>query len=149
MLGDDVMVFSRFVRGIKETNNLHRAYLEAPEFIQLVKYASSLHGIFSGVVKLTIKGHTSFVHLPSEMLEAVMEAGKKGLAIQRFKGLGEMNSEQLWETTLNPLTRRLLKVKVGSQDDAEEVFSTLMGSVVEPRRDFIQANALNVMNLDV
>ncbi|MES2215213.1 MAG: DNA topoisomerase (ATP-hydrolyzing) subunit B [Pseudomonadota bacterium] len=148
-LNEGKVIFTRFVRGIKESNVLSRSYLEAPEFIQLTKYAAPLCSMFQGVVKLTVKGQKTDIHLPSEMLNSILEAGKKGLTIQRFKGLGEMNSEQLWETTLNPLTRRLLQVKVGDQDAAEEVFSTLMGSVVEPRRDFIQANALNVVNLDV
>jgi len=148
-LNGEKVEFSRLVRGIKELHILHRAQVDAPEFMQLARRASALQSAFKGVAKLTIKGVTTNINLPSELLDIVIEAGKKGLGIQRFKGLGEMNSEQLWETTLNPETRRLLQVKVGETDDAEEVFSTLMGSVVEPRRDFIQSNALNVVNLDV
>ena len=83
------------------------------------------------------------------MLEIITENGKKGLGIQRFKGLGEMNAEQLWETTLDHSKRTLLQVKVSDIDGAEEIISTLMGSVVEPRKDFINANALNVVNLDI
>jgi len=83
------------------------------------------------------------------MLEIIIENGKKGLGIQRFKGLGEMNAEQLWETTLDHSKRTLLQVKVSDIDGAEEMISTLMGSVVEPRKDFINANALNVVNLDI
>ncbi len=86
--------------------------------------------------------------LPLTLLEHIIDIAKKGISLQRFKGLGEMNAEQLWETTLNPANRTLLKVKIGEMDNAEEVFSTLMGNVVEPRRDFIQQNALNVVNLD-
>jgi DNA gyrase subunit B len=82
-------------------------------------------------------------------MDAVTEAGKKGVTINRYKGLGEMNPEQLWETTLDPQVRSLLQVKVSHADEAEEIFSTLMGDVVEPRREFIQDNALNVANLDV
>ena len=86
---------------------------------------------------------------PSELLEAVLAIGRKGLSIARYKGLGEMNAEQLWETTLDPDHRILLQVKVEDADVTDEIFTRLMGDVVEPRREFIQENALNVANLDV
>jgi len=86
---------------------------------------------------------------PSELLEAVFAAGRKGLSISRYKGLGEMNAEQLWETTLDPANRSLLQVTVDQADVTDEIFTRLMGDVVEPRREFIQENALNVANLDV
>ncbi|MGE5722206.1 MAG: DNA topoisomerase (ATP-hydrolyzing) subunit B [Sphingomonadales bacterium] len=89
------------------------------------------------------------VRRPSELLDGILAAGRKGLSIQRYKGLGEMNAEQLWETTLDPGNRSLLQVEVAQADVADEIFTRLMGDVVEPRREFIQENALNVANLDV
>ncbi|MDQ3075335.1 MAG: DNA topoisomerase (ATP-hydrolyzing) subunit B [Pseudomonadota bacterium] len=95
------------------------------------------------------KGKSIPVTRPSELLDAVLAAGRKGLSIQRYKGLGEMNAEQLWETTLDPANRSLLRVEVPQADIADEIFTRLMGDVVEPRREFIQDNALSVANLDV
>jgi DNA gyrase subunit B len=95
------------------------------------------------------KGKPIAVTRPSELLDAVLAAGRKGLSIQRYKGLGEMNAEQLWETTLDPANRSLLRVEIAQADVADEIFTRLMGDVVEPRREFIQDNALSVANLDV
>ena len=86
---------------------------------------------------------------PIGLLEAVMQEGEKGLSLQRYKGLGEMNADQLWETTLDPDARTLLQVKIEHMEEADEIFAKLMGDVVEPRRQFIQDNALQVENLDV
>jgi DNA gyrase subunit B len=100
-------------------------------------------------VEAETKGKPVTVTRPSELLDAVLAAGRKGLSIQRYKGLGEMNAEQLWETTLDPANRSLLRVEVAQADVADEIFTRLMGDVVEPRREFIQDNALSVANLDV
>ena len=145
----DSIEFYRFVRGVRISKMLHRAQAESPEFVQVNKIGSALKNLFIGGCKITIKGQNYNLLTPSKLLALIIDLGKKGLAIQRFKGLGEMNAEQLWETTLDSTKRTLLQVKVGDVDEAEQVISTLMGSVVEPRRDFINANALNVTNLDV
>ena len=100
-------------------------------------------------ITLTAKDKEHQITGPVALVDTVMELGRKGVGIQRYKGLGEMNPNQLWETTLDQNARTLLQVKVSHADDAEEVFSTLMGDMVEPRRDFIQNNALKVANLDV
>jgi DNA gyrase subunit B len=94
-------------------------------------------------------GNKGAITRPSELLEAILIAGRKGLSISRYKGLGEMNAEQLWETTLDPDHRSLLRVEIDQADLADDIFTKLMGEVVEPRRDFIVENALNVANLDV
>ena len=94
------------------------------------------------------KGET-LVARPSQLLDAILAVGRKGLSIQRYKGLGEMNAEQLWETTLDPQNRSMLVVQADQADVADAIFTQLMGDVVEPRREFIQQNALNVANLDV
>ncbi|WP_341752493.1 MULTISPECIES: DNA topoisomerase (ATP-hydrolyzing) subunit B [unclassified Candidatus Tisiphia] len=141
--------FFRFVRGQKESKFLLKEQLESFEFTQLAKSFIPLVDLFIEPTKLLIKNQEYIITLPSMLLNYILESGKKGIAIQRFKGLGEMNSDQLGETTLDPERRTLLQVKVHEQDSAEVIFSTLMGDIVEPRRQFIQANALNVINLDV
>jgi DNA gyrase subunit B len=109
----------------------------------------SLRRTYDRLATLAARDKTWPITGPTSLVEAVMELGRRGIEVTRYKGLGEMNPEQLWETTLDPEVRALLQVRVSHADSAEETFSTLMGDLVEPRRDFIQANALSVANLDV
>lgn len=148
-INDTSIEFFRYVRGVKIVKSLYLEQVESPDFIALNKIGQQLERYFIGKCVLNVKNQKYEVDRPTVLLNLIIENGKKGLMVQRFKGLGEMNSEQLWETTLDHNKRTLLQVKVNDIDDAEEIISTLMGGVVEPRRDFINANALNVSNLDV
>lgn len=142
--------FIRTQRSITETFNLNLDIIASKAFMDLVKAAEPIYNLFlKTAVVLKIKEQIFTCYSPSEVMKALFSTAKKGLYIQRFKGLGEMNAEQLWETTLDPQTRTLLKVRVLDVDAAETMFSTLMGDMVEPRREFIQDNALKVSNLDI
>ncbi|HWI26988.1 MAG TPA: DNA gyrase subunit B, partial [Stellaceae bacterium] len=142
-------VLTRTRHGVTERRVLDAALLRSAEARRLDERTEDLQEVYSKPGKLVAKEKEITVTGPSELVEAVMELGPKKGDIQRYKGLGEMNPDQLWETTLNPDARSLLQVKVPHTDVAEETFSTLMGDLVEPRRDFIQQNALEVANLDV
>ncbi len=145
----DGWVFSRCLRGVTETHAVDAAIVRSAEARRLHEMAASLRETYASAATLLAKDKEIPVTGPVALATQVMDLGKKGIAIQRYKGLGEMNPEQLWETTLDPEARSLLQVRVAQADEAEQVFSTLMGDVVEPRRDFIQTNALKVANLDV
>jgi DNA gyrase subunit B len=123
--------------------------LRSAEVHWLAERAEALAGRFGTPAELKLDQQTVSVAGPASAYERIMAQGRRGLSIQRFKGLGEMNPDQLWETTLDPAVRSMLQVKVGDSEDAAQVFSTLMGDVVEPRREFIVGNALKVANLDV
>ncbi|WP_342225722.1 DNA topoisomerase (ATP-hydrolyzing) subunit B [Rickettsia endosymbiont of Urophora cardui] len=141
--------FFRFSRGLKERKILLREQLESFEFINISKLALTIFDVFNKQLKLVVKNQEFDILTPRILLNTIIDCGKKGISVQRFKGLGEMNSDQLWDTTLDPKKRTLMQVRVAEVDEAEGIFSTLMGDVVEPRRQFIQSNALNVVNLDV
>jgi DNA gyrase subunit B len=145
----DGFSFSRTLRGVTETHTIDAAIIRSAEARRLHDLAPQLAETFGRAASLMVRERETVLSGPVALVTAVMDTGRKGIAIQRYKGLGEMNPEQLWETTLDPQVRSLLQVKVAQADDAEQVFSTLMGDVVEPRRDFIQTNALKVSNLDV
>ena len=148
-LGNEGFVFRREVRGVTEAHTLDRALLGSLEARRLRERHAQLEEIYGAPAKLRRKDIETPVYGPRSLLEAVYEAGRKGITIQRYKGLGEMNPDQLWETTLNKDARTLLQVKIGDLGEADEIFSRLMGDIVEPRRAFIQENALTVANLDV
>jgi DNA gyrase subunit B len=147
--GNDGFVFKREVRGVTEVHFLDRALLGSLDARRLNERHAHLVEVYDKPAKLKRKDKVEPVSGPRSLLDAVYATGRKGIELQRYKGLGEMNPEQLWETTLDPDVRTLLQVKVGDIAEADEIFSKLMGDVVEPRREFIQENALNVSNLDV
>ncbi len=171
--GPDGMVrFRRVWRGVTDVHEIEATFLTSAEARKLHRVATEHSDVYASPVRL-VKNATGeaepidpesagetdaeapamaddeAITLPTQLLDAVMAAGRKGQKIQRYKGLGEMNAEQLWETTLDPDNRALLQVKVEDADVTDEIFTRLMGDVVEPRREFIQDNALNVANLDV
>jgi len=148
VLDDGGLQLSRTLRGVTETYVIDAALVHSREACQLDEMAADLQKIYAHHSVLTAKEKDCKITGPVDLVDQVMTLGRKGLSIQRYKGLGEMNPEQLWETTLDPNVRILLQVKVSHSEDAGEVFSTLMGDNVEPRRDFIQENALKVANLD-
>ena len=139
---DHAFVLERVVRGVSERVVLDKALLGSADSRRLADRAKLLGETYDGVCELRGGKETLRVYGPSSLLHAVMEAGRKGLSIQRYKGLGEMNPDQLWETTLDHEVRTLLQVRVAHADEADEMFSKLMGDVVEPRREFIQEFAL-------
>ncbi|GBR30277.1 DNA topoisomerase (ATP-hydrolyzing) subunit B [Gluconobacter kondonii] len=140
---------ARSVRGVGEVYRIEPSLLRSVEARWLVSEWERLARDFAKPVTLTLDPTSYELFGPAAIMERILLQGRRGLTINRFKGLGEMNDEQLWHTTLDPSTRTLLQVKIGDVEDAGQVFSTLMGDVVEPRRDFIVGNALKVANLDV
>jgi DNA gyrase subunit B len=141
--------FEREVRGVKEFATIDPALLESADARKLDSYAPKLQPIYAKPPRFRRKDEEIVIHGPRDLFAAILAAGRKGVSLQRYKGLGEMNAEQLWETTLDPEARTLLQVKIREADDADDLFGRLMGDEVEPRRNFIQENALNVVNLDV
>jgi DNA gyrase subunit B len=142
-------VMSRTLRGVRQVATLDAGLIASQEATRLADRAEALREIYHEPVTYARKGDETTLHGPVGLFEAVMAFGRKGLQLQRYKGLGEMTAQQLWETTLDREVRSLLQVKVKDTQDADDLFVKLMGDVVEPRREFIQDNALSVANLDV
>ncbi len=147
--GDVGYLFRREVRGVTEAHALDKSLISSLEARRLNERRGALNEVYGSPAALKRKDQSQPIYGPRSLVEAIYESGRKGLSLQRYKGLGEMNPEQLWETTLDKESRTLLQVKIGDLGEADEIFSKLMGDVVEPRREFIQDNALNVVNLDV
>ena len=139
---------SRVLRGVEEIRTLDGAVLRSGEARKLSSVSVDSREVYRDPSHLSRKDRDVLIHGPSELLDAILEEGAKGLTLQRYKGLGEMNPDQLWETTLDHEARTLLQVKIDDLADADDIFTKLMGDVVEPRREFIQQNALSVENLD-
>ncbi|MFD1704773.1 DNA topoisomerase (ATP-hydrolyzing) subunit B [Methylopila henanensis] len=146
---EEGFTFARTVRGVREAATIDAALIASADARKLDDYAEGLQSVFGRTPHLLRKDDATATHGPSALVDGVLAAGRKGLALQRYKGLGEMNPDQLWETTLDINVRSLLQVKVKEVDEADDIFTKLMGDVVEPRREFIQDNALTVANLDV
>jgi len=148
-MADGGLAFTRRLRGVSERHVIDGPLTRSAEARKLDALADELQAVYQKPGIFAVKDKETRISSPTELFAAVLEAGRKGVTIQRYKGLGEMNPDQLWETTLDPEARTLLQVRINHADEADEIFSTLMGDVVEPRRDFIQENALKVANLDV
>lgn len=137
------------VRGVKEVAVLDVALIGSADARHMDQMTTRLQEIYRTPPTLARKDGEVEMSGPRALLDSIFATGRKGLSMQRYKGLGEMNAEQLWETTLDPNVRSLLQVKVNDATDADGLFSRLMGDEVEPRREFIQDNALSVANLDI
>ena len=139
---------ARILRGVEEVRTLDGPMLRSGEARKTGSFTKSLQEVYDQPATLVRKDRSQLIHGPLDLLAAILEEGQRGLTLQRYKGLGEMNPDQLWETTLDPEARTLLQVRIEDSLEADDLFTKLMGDVVEPRREFIQQNALNVEHLD-
>ncbi|EJF97027.1 DNA gyrase, B subunit [Bartonella elizabethae F9251 = ATCC 49927] len=143
------LCFERVLRGVKDVITLDAGLINSTDARQIDRISQNFSDLYHPPLLLRRKDKTERIFGPMSLLESIFTNGKKGITLQRYKGLGEMNAEQLWETTLDPNARSLLQVKINDATDADSLFSRLMGDEVEPRRIFIQDNALSVANLDI
>ncbi len=147
--GQGGLSFTRTIRGVTEVHAIDAQLLASADARKIRQTVEKLADLYGGVAKLARKEQSFDIYGPSSLFGAINAVGRKGISLQRYKGLGEMNPSQLWETTLDPNVRTLLQVQIKESDDHDRLFSNLMGDLVEPRREFIQENALSVANLDV
>jgi len=140
---------SRVEHGVSAEKHYHREFFESAEYLRIAELAKTLHGFLRAGATVSHDGHTQDIASFKQAIDWLLERARKGQTIQRYKGLGEMNPEQLWETTINPASRRLIQVRIEDAQAANDIFATLMGDQVEPRREFIEKNALAVANLDI
>ena len=143
------IVFTRLQHGLSSTRYLPREFFETSEYRMMMELAAKLSDLIGEGAYVTRGEKRTDIEHFAAAVDWLMAEARRGQSIQRYKGLGEMNPEQLWDTTVNPETRRLMQVKVEDAVKADEIFTTLMGDQVEPRREFIEKNALTVENLDV
>lgn len=141
-------IFSKTLRNVTETFEVSKAVFSSRDIQSFTNEIDLFKGFLNGVAELKIKETIMIVKSPMDFFDKFMQSAKKGVTINRYKGLGEMDASQLWETTIDPNARILMQVKITHFEEIDEIFSTLMGEIVEPRREFIQENALNVINLD-
>jgi DNA gyrase subunit B len=146
---DPSALITREHHGSLSTKVLHAGFFRSPEYRRLVAIGGEFKDLLKPGAMVERGKERRDVATFAEALDWLMTQAKQGQSIQRYKGLGEMNPEQLWETTVNPETRRLMQVRIEDVVAADEIFTTLMGDQVEPRREFIERNALTVANLDV
>ncbi len=144
-----IIVVSKRIHGSAKETRLSTEFFDSPEYGNIIQLSAKLEGLFDMGAEVRRGDRSHLAASFRQAMEWLLEEAKRGQHIQRYKGLGEMNPEQLWETTMNPNTRRLLQVRIEDAIAADEVFTTLMGDQVEPRRDFIEQNALDVSNLDI
>ena len=147
--GDGGLVFTRVLRGVREAINIDGPLIASADARRLDAMAPRLQAVYLEPAQLRIKDKVITINGPTDLLTAIMDYGRAGVSLQRYKGLGEMNPDQLWQTTLDSEVRSLLQVKIRDVAESNNLFEQLMGDVVEPRRQFIQDNALSVSNLDI
>ena len=147
--GKGGIVIERELRGVRERHVIDHSLILSAEAVKLDSMAAALQATYARPSKLRLKDREVEIWGPTSLFEAVIAAARKGATISRYKGLGEMNPDQLWQTTLDPNSRSLLQVRIKDAEEANSIFEKLMGELVEPRREFIQDNALKVINLDV